>query len=221
MVCVIALGMTICSSGISATQFAIYMSVANLGHAAGSKIYGMVSDGANYADTYMLISLFVAVAIVVLFFHRDADESASPAKHTIAFGGTEGGVFFSAAMRCPKCRTEMEQVDYDGIEIDRCKYCKGIWFDAGEREALNNKSAALAIDTGDVRSGREFNKKDNYRCPRCSGGMVRVVDPQQTHIWYETCSSCSGSYFDAGEFSDLAQHTISDFFKRFSIKERR
>ena len=47
MVCVIALGMTICSSGISATQFAIYMSVVNLGHAAGSKIYGMVSDGAS------------------------------------------------------------------------------------------------------------------------------------------------------------------------------
>ena len=31
---VIALAMTICSSGNSATQFAIYMSLANLGHAA-------------------------------------------------------------------------------------------------------------------------------------------------------------------------------------------
>lgn len=34
MVCVIALAMTICSSGISATQFAVYMSVANLGYSA-------------------------------------------------------------------------------------------------------------------------------------------------------------------------------------------
>lgn len=221
MVCVIALGMTICSSGISATQFAIYMSVANLGHSAGSKIYGMVSDGANYADTYMLISLFVVTAIVVLFFHREGDEEARPGKHTIAFGGTEGGVFFPGAMRCPKCRAEMEQVDYDGVEIDRCKYCNGIWFDAGESEALRDKKAAIVIDTGDAKSGKEFNKVDSYRCPRCSGGMARVVDPQQTHIWYEACSSCGGSFFDAGEFADLAQHTVSDFFKRFSSKERR
>jgi len=221
MVCVIALGMTICSSGVSATQFAVYMSVANLGHAAGSKIYGMVSDGTNYAETYMLISLFVAVAVFVLFLHRDAGESASPVKHMIASGGTKGGVFFSGAMRCPKCRAEMEQIEHDGIEIDRCKHCSGIWFDAGESEALRGKAAALAIDTGDAKRGREFNKTDNYRCPRCSGGMVRRVDPQQTHIWYETCSACSGSFFDAGEFSDLARHTISDFFKRLSSPERR
>jgi len=221
MVCVIALGMTICSSGVSATQFAVYMSIANLGHAAGSKIYGMVSDGTNYAETYMLISLFVAVAVFVLFFHRDAEESASPSKLMMAAGGMEGGVFFSGAMRCPKCRAEMEQIEYDGIEIDRCKYCSGIWFDAGESEALRDKTTALAIDTGDAKRGREFNKTDNYRCPRCSSGMVRRIDHQQTHIWYETCSSCSGSFFDAGEFSDLARHTISDFFKRIWAPERR
>ena len=37
MVCMIALAMTICSGPTSATQFAIYMSLANLGSSAGSK----------------------------------------------------------------------------------------------------------------------------------------------------------------------------------------
>jgi PAT family beta-lactamase induction signal transducer AmpG len=227
MVCVIALGMTICSSGTSATQFAVYMSVANLGHSAGSKIYGMVAEGANYSDTYMLISVLVGAAIGVMFFHsetsldtREAGERAAMRKHTFAFGGTEPRAFWSGAMRCPKCRAEMEQVDYDGIEIDRCKYCKGLWFDAGESEALRSKEAAVAIDIGDAERGKQSNKFDNYPCPRCSGAMVRVVDPQQTHIWFEVCSSCSGSFFDAGEFIDLAQHTISDFFKRFTTPER-
>ncbi len=227
MVCVIALGMTICSSGTSATQFAVYMSVANLGYSAGAKIYGMIADGANYSQTYMLISALVVVAMVVIFFHREADqdshegsERAAMRKQILAFGGTEAGAFWSGSMRCPKCRAEMEQIDYEGIEIDRCKYCKGIWFDAGESEALRNKEAAIAIDTGDAKTGKESNKIDDYPCPRCSGGMVRVVDPQQTHIWYEVCSSCSGSFFDAGEFVDLTQHTISDFFKRFTTPER-
>jgi Zn-finger nucleic acid-binding protein len=47
-----------------------------------------------------------------------------------------------------------------------------------------------------------------------------MVDPQQTHIWFEQCGSCQGSFFDAGELSDLATFTLSDLFKRFSTPER-
>ena len=124
-------------------------------------------------------------------------------------------------MKCPKCRSQMEQVVHDGTEIDRCTLCKGIWFDAGESQALRNKKAAAAIDIGETRLGEHTNAIDRYRCPRCGGGMVRMVDARQRHIWYETCSSCSGSFFDATEFKDLSSLTISDFFKRLSIPERK
>jgi Zn-finger nucleic acid-binding protein len=50
--------------------------------------------------------------------------------------------------------------------------------------------------------------------------MAKVVDPQQTHIWYETCSSCNGSYLDAGELRDLSSLTISDIFKRIAAPVR-
>ncbi len=229
MVSVIALAMAICDRKISATQFAIYMSVANLGHAAGSKIYGMVSERANYGETYLLLSLLVVALILVLIFHRDKRPQGAAAggegkrspSHTIGIGVSEAGVFWSGAMRCPKCRTDMEQVVYEGTEIDRCKYCKGIWFDAGEREALQNKKAAAAIDTGSPRLGKQTNKIDSYRCPRCSGAMERMVDAQQTHIWYEECNSCGGSFFDAGEFTDLSELKISDFFKGLVTPERK
>ncbi len=221
MVSVIALAMAICSRGVSATQFAVYMSIANLGGAAGSKIYGMLADGSTYGEAYTVMSVIVAALIFVLFFHRDEiTQGASAGIPTASVGGGEGGVFWSGAMRCPKCRTDMEQVVQDGIEIDRCKYCAGIWFDAGEREALGNMKAAAAIDIGDASRGKQTNEIDRYPCPRCSGAMARVVDPQQTHIWYEVCSSCGGSFFDAGEFTDLAEHSISDFFKRWSTPER-
>jgi Zn-finger nucleic acid-binding protein len=228
MVCVIALAMAICSREISATQFAIYMSVANLGSSAGSKVYGMVADGSNYVETYLLISLFAAVMIVVLFFHRHESSQEETAgtervanrKYTLAIGGSTSGMFWSGAMRCPKCRADMLPLTYEGVEIDRCKHCSGIWFDVGEREELGSKKAAVAIDTGSRRTGKQTNKIDRYRCPRCSGGMMRVVDPQQSHIWYEECTSCRGSFFDAGEFVDLTHNTISDFFKRLSTPKR-
>ena len=229
MVCVIALAMAICSQTISATQFAIYMSVANLGSSVGSKTYGMVADGSNYVETYLFVSAVVAVMVVVLFFHRDDGESESSSEtesglrrtHPLSIGGNLSGSFWSGAMRCPKCRADMEQVDYEGVEIDRCKYCKGIWFDVGESDALRRKDAAGAIDTGSARKGRQTNQTNRYPCPRCGGGMMRTNDPKQTHIHFEECTSCRGSFFDAGEFTDLAQITISDFFKRLSVPKRK
>lgn len=116
-------------------------------------------------------------------------------------------------MLCPKCKNDMEAVEYEGVEVDRCKNCKGIWFDVGENDLLRDRGAAAAIDIGDPSQGRQTNEIDRYRCPRCDGGMMRMVDPQRSHIWYEECTSCRGSFFDAGEFTDLTQDTISGFFK--------
>ncbi len=106
-------------------------------------------------------------------------------------------------MKCPKCENNMETVEFEGIEVDRCKSCKGIWFDAGESDWLFGKDAATAIDTGDPSIGKRTNQIDRYRCPRCGGGMLRKIDPRRTKIRYEECTSCRGSFFDAGEFSDL------------------
>ncbi|MDX1494834.1 MAG: zf-TFIIB domain-containing protein, partial [Longimicrobiales bacterium] len=88
-------------------------------------------------------------------------------------------------------------------------------------DALKNPQAAAALDTGDAREGRRQNRVDRYRCPRCSGAMVRMVDPRQRHIWFETCAACGGSFFDAGEFRDLSEVTIADFFKSLRTPERR
>ena len=114
-------------------------------------------------------------------------------------------------MLCPKCKNDMETLVYEGVEVDRCRNCKGIWFDAGESHSLRHENAAAAIDTGDPVKGKHTNEIDRYRCPRCGGGMIRMVDQQRAHIRYEECTACRGSFFDAGEFADVA-----DFIHRVS-----
>jgi Zn-finger nucleic acid-binding protein len=119
-------------------------------------------------------------------------------------------------MICPKCKTDMDAIEFEGVEVDRCKNCKGIWFDVGEEDWLLGTDAAGAIDTGDPSVGRETNEIDVYRCPRCDGGMLRRVDPKQSQIRYEECTSCKGTFFDAGEFTDLIKDTIAELSKRRS-----
>ena len=39
-------------------------------------------------------------------------------------------------MRCPKCGHEMREETLESVTIDRCSYCEGIFFDAGELEQI-------------------------------------------------------------------------------------
>ena len=39
-------------------------------------------------------------------------------------------------MKCPKCGYDLITGEWDGIQIDQCTHCHGIWFDAGEAESL-------------------------------------------------------------------------------------
>ena len=60
----------------------------------------------------------------------------------------------------------MEQITYEGTEIDRCTICNGIWFDAGEIDILKNKQAAKAIDIGDEKVGKQANTMDRLPMPK-------------------------------------------------------
>ena len=43
-------------------------------------------------------------------------------------------------MKCPKCGYDLITAEWDGIQIDQCTHCHGVWFDAGEAQALMKKS---------------------------------------------------------------------------------
>lgn len=124
-------------------------------------------------------------------------------------------------MKCPKCQAEMETVIFEQIEVDRCTHCKGIWFDMLEHEELKQLKGSESIDTGDPEMGSEYNKIDKIECPVCKTGMTRMVDNKQPHIWYESCATCYGLFFDAGEFADFKKYTLADILRDLQAKERK
>ena len=115
----------------------------------------------------------------------------------------------------------MVKLTFEGMEVDRCSDCQGLFFDEFEKEQLCKLKGAGEIDVGAAKTGREFNKVDRILCPRCTSHMIRMVDLDQPHIWFEHCTVCGGAFFDAGEFRDLQHHTVVDFFKKLLSSERR
>ncbi len=45
-----------------------------------------------------------------------------------------------AAMQCPVCRVPLAMSDRQGIEIDYCPQCRGVWLDRGELDKIIERS---------------------------------------------------------------------------------
>ncbi|MCK6606155.1 MAG: zf-TFIIB domain-containing protein [Ignavibacteriaceae bacterium] len=45
-------------------------------------------------------------------------------------------------MKCPVCSVELKIADRQGIEIDYCPQCRGIWLDRGELDKIIERSSA-------------------------------------------------------------------------------
>lgn len=43
-------------------------------------------------------------------------------------------------MNCPSCKVPLVMSDRQGIEIDYCPQCRGIWLDRGELDKIIEKS---------------------------------------------------------------------------------
>ena len=59
-----------------------------------------------------------------------------------------------AAMQCPVCRVPLAMSDRQGIEIDYCPQCRGVWLDRGELDKIIERSAPIA-QAAPAPSGRQ------------------------------------------------------------------
>ncbi len=70
MVCALALAMSVCSHVASATQFAIYMSISNLGATLGSILYSMLSGYTSWPQNYAVKGLLVFLLMLAILMFR-------------------------------------------------------------------------------------------------------------------------------------------------------
>lgn len=116
------------------------------------------------------------------------------------------------SLQCPKCQNGMDEVTHEGITIDRCSHCRGLWFDEDEAHHLKMLKDSDILDDGDPNEGWKWDSRADIDCPRCGKDMEKTADKKQKHIWYEICHD-HGMFMDAGEFKDLKDKSPLDWFR--------
>ena len=76
-------------------------------------------------------------------------------------------------MKCPTCpEVPLVMADRQGIEIDYCPQCRGVWLDRGELDKLIEKSASTqsrqAVRPDHYRESKDDYRKDHYHKKRKS-----------------------------------------------------
>ena len=55
--------------------------------------------------------------------------------------------------QCPRCRAEsFDAIELLGVQLERCRGCRGIWFDPGEFEKVveSSRSAGAEVEAADA-----------------------------------------------------------------------
>ena len=117
-------------------------------------------------------------------------------------------------MHCPKCKSDMEFADIQGVAVARCLQCRGFWFRGDGHLRLRTLKGSGAIDIGDAGVGKSYDGAEEVPCPECGATLARVVEPSQAHIVFEACGAGHGAFFDAGEYRDFSARSFRDLLRK-------
>lgn len=114
-------------------------------------------------------------------------------------------------MECPGCQYDMSEHELDGVMIDECKRCGGVWLDAGEAEELVKKAPTPreALQKKKLELLRQWqvaalNPRETDRgCPRCPAPLMRVNYKDIPGLQIDKCKDDCGMYLDKGELEKV------------------
>jgi len=109
-------------------------------------------------------------------------------------------------MKCPKCRLEeLKKAEINGVRIDCCEFCGGIWFDKDElktiRDHRDKNLSWLDFDLWEDRSKLMVSGK-SVNCPR-DGKHLFKIKYGNTNVMVDICLDCRGVWLDREELDKI------------------
>ncbi len=104
---------------------------------------------------------------------------------------------------CPACNAPLESRRLHGQEVDRCGACRGVYFDAGELEAvigLVREFQEVQLDEPEIESARDREPARTLVCPADGEAMDKYEIGGEV---VDRCPLCSGIWLDDGEVAAL------------------
>jgi Zn-finger nucleic acid-binding protein len=113
---------------------------------------------------------------------------------------------------CPRCGNPCQIKTYEGVTIDECVQCKGVWLDSGELELVIERqesqfTAGFTSETLRLSSPMipESEKTAILKCPLCEQSMRTMNFNYSSGVIINTCPR-HGAWFDHEELQRVEAH---------------
>ncbi len=90
-----------------------------------------------------------------------------------------------AGMSCPVCAVPLAMSDRQGIEIDYCPQCRGVWLDRGELDKIIERSEAPAPQSAPQSSPQQRYAQPSYEQPYNDKGHQGYYKQKKRKSWLE------------------------------------
>ena len=113
-------------------------------------------------------------------------------------------------IECPRCASPMRAHTVGSVSVDRCQSCGGLWLDVLEKDRLleSGDAAGKADNVPPRQANAPSDRK--LKCPRDRSTLISMTARPQSHITFDSCTVCGGTFFDAGELKDLSEFTLRE-----------
>jgi Zn-finger nucleic acid-binding protein len=64
-------------------------------------------------------------------------------------------------MKCPTCQIELKMTDRQGVEIDYCPQCRGVWLDRGELDKIIERTSGERSPSTPFQSRQKSDDRDD------------------------------------------------------------
>ena len=72
----------------------------------------------------------------------------------------------AVGMPCPVCKVPLVMSDRQGVEIDYCPQCRGVWLDRGELDKIIERSASEAPASAPAPAAQPQFQQPQYQQPQ-------------------------------------------------------
>jgi uncharacterized protein len=117
-------------------------------------------------------------------------------------------------MKCPRCSSILNPVEYDGQIVESCSNCKGEWLHAGELQKLvehhdevftPEEIASLAAVDKEIFTA-EKDDHDELNCPVCENVQMEHFNYADTSgVILHKCLECDGIWMDKDQLTKIEE----------------
>ena len=100
----------------------------------------------------------------------------------------------AVGMPCPVCKVALVMSDRQGVEIDYCPQCRGVWLDRGELDKIIERSAAAEMPPQPAPAPQAAPPPQGGFAPQAMAnstkamGMATLIKSAESRFW-KSCST--------------------------------